>query len=298
MQQRHTGKTHSWLITHFINRLIRQISLAALSDAFLLVRIDRSSTAKTSQEAATQEKRSAKMRFLHLIRPVMCVLPEVASPDRKVSLMLGFFRSLPPSVLKCLAFHVPSADGCVGGYFVDFLPSLVRRKCIIYTRACNSRNRLSHLSPSVPGPGDLTYIDKHVSARYVLLFFLLADAVFCHWAWGNENEPIALTCLSAVKLACLGMDGNERMCKTNICRNRNRSRSARRSFGRPSRCSSSWCAARSPSTASRAPSPPTHSTGCVSFWPRTAAPSWSSASVLLSRPASSCSFWPVRASLR
>ena len=24
------------------------------------------------------------MRFLHLIRPVMCVLPEVASPDRKV----------------------------------------------------------------------------------------------------------------------------------------------------------------------------------------------------------------------
>ena len=27
------------------------------------------------------------MRFLHLIRPVMCVLPEVASPDRKVSSM-------------------------------------------------------------------------------------------------------------------------------------------------------------------------------------------------------------------
>lgn len=25
------------------------------------------------------------MRFLHLIRPVMCVLPEVAQPDRKVS---------------------------------------------------------------------------------------------------------------------------------------------------------------------------------------------------------------------
>ncbi|KAK1738928.1 hypothetical protein QTG54_010244 [Skeletonema marinoi] len=24
------------------------------------------------------------MRFLHLIRPVMCVLPEVASPDRKI----------------------------------------------------------------------------------------------------------------------------------------------------------------------------------------------------------------------
>lgn len=27
---------------------------------------------------------SPTMRFLHLIRPVMCVLPEVASPDRKV----------------------------------------------------------------------------------------------------------------------------------------------------------------------------------------------------------------------
>jgi|AntRauTorckE5430_2_1112549.scaffolds.fasta_scaffold16253_2 hypothetical protein len=25
------------------------------------------------------------MRFLHLIRPVMCVLPEVSTPDRKVS---------------------------------------------------------------------------------------------------------------------------------------------------------------------------------------------------------------------
>lgn len=24
------------------------------------------------------------MRFLHLIKPVMCILPEVASPDRKV----------------------------------------------------------------------------------------------------------------------------------------------------------------------------------------------------------------------
>ena len=28
------------------------------------------------------------MRFLHLIRPVMCVLPEVASPDRKVSCLM------------------------------------------------------------------------------------------------------------------------------------------------------------------------------------------------------------------
>ncbi len=27
------------------------------------------------------------MRFLHLIKPVMCILPEVASPDRKVCLV-------------------------------------------------------------------------------------------------------------------------------------------------------------------------------------------------------------------
>ena len=31
---------------------------------------------------------TSTMRFLHLIRPVMCVLPEVASPDRKVSEMI------------------------------------------------------------------------------------------------------------------------------------------------------------------------------------------------------------------
>ena len=30
------------------------------------------------------------MRFLHLIRPVMCVLPEVASPDRKVCAVNDF----------------------------------------------------------------------------------------------------------------------------------------------------------------------------------------------------------------
>lgn len=27
------------------------------------------------------------MRFLHLIKPVMCILPEVATPDRKVNLI-------------------------------------------------------------------------------------------------------------------------------------------------------------------------------------------------------------------
>ncbi len=34
------------------------------------------------------------MRFLHLIRPVMCVLPEVASPDRKVSSAPSFWKIL------------------------------------------------------------------------------------------------------------------------------------------------------------------------------------------------------------
>ncbi len=34
------------------------------------------------------------MRFLHLIRPVMCVLPEVASPDRKVSMQHNRSRRL------------------------------------------------------------------------------------------------------------------------------------------------------------------------------------------------------------
>lgn len=28
------------------------------------------------------------MRFLHLIKPIMCILPEVAAPDRKVLLIL------------------------------------------------------------------------------------------------------------------------------------------------------------------------------------------------------------------
>ena len=38
------------------------------------------------------------MRFLHLIRPVMCVLPEVASPDRKVRTNFTFhFASIKKS---------------------------------------------------------------------------------------------------------------------------------------------------------------------------------------------------------
>lgn len=41
--------------------------------------------------AARRERQRSlvTMRFLHLIRPVMCVLPEVAQPDRKVSSIVG-----------------------------------------------------------------------------------------------------------------------------------------------------------------------------------------------------------------
>ena len=50
------------------------------------------------------------MRFLHLIRPVMCVLPEVASPDRKVSegsvcVWIRFlFPSTPILRVECIGF--------------------------------------------------------------------------------------------------------------------------------------------------------------------------------------------------
>lgn len=50
------------------------------------------------------------MRFLHLIRPVMCVLPEVASPDRKVrgqSAYLDtffYFSSTPILRVECIGF--------------------------------------------------------------------------------------------------------------------------------------------------------------------------------------------------
>jgi len=42
------------------------------------------------------------MRFLHLIRPVMCVLPEVASPDRKVSTIIleGWIFSFSTLILR------------------------------------------------------------------------------------------------------------------------------------------------------------------------------------------------------
>ena len=56
------------------------------------------------------------MRFLHLIRPVMCVLPEVASPDRKVSEVVSSFRFL----FERLVFHVPSLGLCQSFGWVGF----------------------------------------------------------------------------------------------------------------------------------------------------------------------------------
>lgn len=50
------------------------------------------------------------MRFLHLIRPVMCVLPEVASPDRKVRegtvcVWIRFFISSTPILrVECIEY--------------------------------------------------------------------------------------------------------------------------------------------------------------------------------------------------
>ena len=44
-------------------------------------------------------------RFLHLMRPIMCVLPEVSAPDRKVNICLrSFAPSLPP-------LHTPTHGG-------------------------------------------------------------------------------------------------------------------------------------------------------------------------------------------
>jgi hypothetical protein len=42
------------------------------------------------------------MRFLHLIRPVMCVLPEVSTPDRKVSYVVDALSHCSQVELKCL----------------------------------------------------------------------------------------------------------------------------------------------------------------------------------------------------
>ena len=45
----------------------------------------------------------SNMRFLHLIKPVMCILPEVASPDRKVNfLFLSLLRFSFLSLSICL----------------------------------------------------------------------------------------------------------------------------------------------------------------------------------------------------
>jgi len=42
------------------------------------------------------------MRFLHLIKPVMCVLPEVASPDRKVYCFVRYISDL---IVEFFRFH-------------------------------------------------------------------------------------------------------------------------------------------------------------------------------------------------
>jgi hypothetical protein len=54
------------------------------------------------------------MRFLHLIRPVMCVLPEVASPDRKVSIKPAMLNLVTAgSFIACTYNHVILASPSV-----------------------------------------------------------------------------------------------------------------------------------------------------------------------------------------
>ena len=73
---------------------------------------------------------------------------------------------------------------------VAFLPSLVRRKDILSTIMYVSNTIAFLVSLLLSGP-DLTLLTiKHVSARCVLFFF--GERCFRRWAWGNENESIAL----------------------------------------------------------------------------------------------------------
>ena len=64
----------------------------------------------------------------------------------------------------------------------------------------------------------------------------------------------------------------------------NRSPFAKSSSGRPLRCLFSWCVAKFPFMASNRPNRPIPFTGCVSFWPPIAVPSWNWAFPPLSRP--------------
>jgi len=62
------------------------------------------------------------MRFLHLIRPVMVVLPEVQSPDRKVRPVVNSNRGL--RILVKRRNHSPPDRRAVQFFYVD-----ARRKC-------------------------------------------------------------------------------------------------------------------------------------------------------------------------
>jgi hypothetical protein len=65
--------------------------------------------------------KTPKMRFLHLIRPVMCVLPEVASPDRKVRLV-----ETNGAVVAAQSRVALSPVACVPAFTLPLTHSIVR----------------------------------------------------------------------------------------------------------------------------------------------------------------------------
>lgn len=70
------------------------------------------------------------MRFLHLIRPVMCVLPEVAQPDRKVSAAL---------LSRIVIAHCAVRDSA---HRLDAI-SVQRTKCVCIIRVKSLPSRVS-----------------------------------------------------------------------------------------------------------------------------------------------------------
>ena len=86
----------------------------------------------------------------------MCVLPEVASPDRKVSLGFAFLL-----VNRSIRVEVLALPRAIGGWMCLRLFG-----CLLAVACTEKRHSIyiihltpsySRLSASVPGPGELTY---------------------------------------------------------------------------------------------------------------------------------------------
>lgn len=90
------------------------------------------------------------MRFLHLIRPVMCVLPEVASPDRKVC-SCDFFRGMINATTMARKFSdCPDENGephnfgsrRAGTFSTHKL--VTRLDCCVYSRPSDERDHTTN----------------------------------------------------------------------------------------------------------------------------------------------------------